>query len=127
MLHLSDVLNNTSSTLNQVHHVAGSTVRCALTRNCVPVVVLLNTVPVFIRAHALQWGGGFTRTVFLVLPSLLFECRPDQKVPEIGRTAICNKGTVWKCFFQDGGYINDALMIAENAREMGEIRKESDH
>ena len=58
ILRFSDVLNGTSSALNQVYHVTSPTVRggfhAKLRASCL--YILLNIVPVFIWAHVLQHG-----------------------------------------------------------------------
>ena len=126
ILRFSDVLDGTSSALNQVHHVAGTTVRGGFhTKSCASCSAAKHGACFYMRTCLTAWM--FTRTVPPVCLSLLHERRPDQKVSQIRRATIRYKGALRKCFFQAGRYVNNALMVVENSRKVGKIWVERDH
>ena len=126
ILRFSNILDGTSSALNQVHHVAGSTV-CggSHTKSCTSCSAAKHGACFYMRTCLT--ASMFTRTNPLVCLSLLHERRPDQKVPQIRRETVCYKGTLRKCFFQTGGYVKDTLMVMENTRQVGKIWVERDY
>ena len=93
ILHFSNVLNSTSSALNQVHHVASTTVRNGFhAKSRASCCAAKHPAHFYMGTCFTAWM--FTRTVPLVSLSLLFERRPDHKVLQIRRTVICYKGTL---------------------------------
>ena len=98
----------------------------AFARNCAPVVELLNTVPVIIWAHAIQRGCSHGLFPLYVSLCCLNAALTKRSLRLRGRR-YATRGHFGRATFRLGGYVNDALIIAENARQVEEIWMESDH